>query len=299
MPEAQVTTSAEPATITASENTQLPATGAIQVPPNLNRPKPVALPKTIPRGDGDAETGAGEWAAFVQDHYWSNMVEISHNLLKMTPLREPLLQSTNTWTPLDLVAKLEDPYGGEYRLEALIGYMVGNLAPEPCWHCCEGKPYGPFARCIVVEWLAAGACMNCLWSWERSQCSFCELSPAPVPRYISGKGSECCMPSNMEVVTSWFTDTSRDGQPSATTPGADNTSLSDSEAARRRKEIDRKFWGHAYSIKLRKKSVDEAVETMRNSAVAARESLKRIVDMTSEFENGMESVAEAITTLKK
>ncbi|TGO12848.1 hypothetical protein BTUL_0081g00250 [Botrytis tulipae] len=61
--------------------------------------------------------------------------------------------------------------------DATAGYLVGEVAPEPCSYCKAGN--GRFAECIVVppqsgsdRQLFGGVCMSCAYQSSPGKCSF-------------------------------------------------------------------------------------------------------------------------------
>ena len=57
------------------------------------------------------------------------------------------------------------------RLEAIILFRVGNVAPEPCNRC--SKQQGVFSTCVIATGYMSSACTNCYYTQAR-RCSFCE-----------------------------------------------------------------------------------------------------------------------------
>ena len=52
---------------------------------------------------------------------------------------------------------------------AALAYTVGNVEPQACQRCCDGK--GPFKQCVTFENEMMGACSNCYYGRESKYCS--------------------------------------------------------------------------------------------------------------------------------
>lgn len=109
----------------------------------------------------------------LQDHLWPNMTMEVWKLRMMEPRRAPVLRPS---VKLSVSAFIEELESSENRLMAFLGFIVGDRFEQHCIACSK-NPIGPFAECIWVEWLAGGACMNCLWSAPSvpDHCSYCEI----------------------------------------------------------------------------------------------------------------------------
>lgn len=55
-------------------------------------------------------------------------------------------------------------------MEAALAQLRGEIAPEACSYCTEGK--GPFDTCVQMEKAFGNACANCHYNSGGSRCSF-------------------------------------------------------------------------------------------------------------------------------
>ncbi|KAH8815123.1 hypothetical protein F5884DRAFT_851622 [Xylogone sp. PMI_703] len=55
-------------------------------------------------------------------------------------------------------------------MEALLGFLVGQVNGQPCTHCANGS--GVWTECVSVAGYLNGACTNCHYGSEGSRCSF-------------------------------------------------------------------------------------------------------------------------------
>lgn len=100
--------------------------------------------------------------------------ELLKALVAMTPVREPVLRASRSWTDKQLHEQLSKVIS---NAESAIVQTVGRVPTRKCKPC--SKDLGPWTQCVVIDDMGhlIKACGNCHWRKKDSRCDFCSSEP--------------------------------------------------------------------------------------------------------------------------